>query len=111
MSNEILDDTSNYWQTIISTDKITGACIVLVGVFFSYVEINNWYSFHQTKELILALTWYSEPEIVYPCRIFSSVLTCFYGIRLILEKIRARTAIGLSILTLVGVYFGTLFLF
>lgn len=36
MSNEILDDAPNYWQTIISTDKITGACIVLVGVFFLY---------------------------------------------------------------------------
>jgi len=86
MSNEILDDTSNYWQTIISTDKITGACIVLVGVFFSYVEISSWYYFHYPR----GLTCFWEPEIVYPCRIFSSVLTCFYGIRLILEKIRAR---------------------
>jgi hypothetical protein len=103
MSNPILDDSSDYWKTIITFDKITAGIIILVGVFLIYNSINNWYSFHQTRELIIALLGFSGPEIVYPIRIMASLLICFYGIRLFLEEIQRRTAILLSIFTLLGI--------
>jgi hypothetical protein len=87
MLNQILDDSSNYWQTLITSDTIISVIIVLIGLFFIYDSIDNWYSYHNPSPIILALTWSpEEPAFVYPLRLLASILTCFYGVRLLLGK-------------------------
>lgn len=99
MSKPLLDDDSDHWKTIIRPDTINAGIIILIGVFFVCLTISEWYSFHDTS----ILSWHPEPEIVYPIKLLASLLTCFYGIRLFLEKMKLQTAILLSVLTLVGV--------
>lgn len=104
MTKPILDDDSDYWKTIIRPDTITAGIIVLIGLFFVCITILKWYSFHDSS----VLSWHPEPEIVYPIELMASLLTCFYGIRLFLEKMEKRRAILLSVLTLIGTNMMTL---
>jgi hypothetical protein len=103
MANPILDDSSDYWKTKIYVDKVISGFIIFIGMLLIYNSINNWYSFSQNKELIIALAWNREPEMVYPIRILASILTCVHGLRLFLGEIKIKTAIVLSILTLGGI--------
>jgi uncharacterized membrane protein SpoIIM required for sporulation len=98
MLNQILDDSSNYWQTIITSDTIISVIIVLIGLFFIYDSIGGWYYFHYPRGFVFMY----EPEITWPIRLMASILICFYGVRLFLGKMKARTAIVLSIFTLGG---------
>lgn len=107
MSNPILDDSSDYWKTIITSNKIIAGIIILLGMFFIYAGISEWYSIHYLRVLVS----FPQPEILHPIRILASIITCFYGLGLFFEKMKARTAILLSIFTLFGVNLATLLLF
>ncbi len=109
MTTPILDDSSDYWKIKIYVDKIIAGLIILIGLFFIYNSISDWYYFSQNKEIIIALVWNQEPEMAYPIRLLASILTCVHGLRLFLGEIKIKTAVALSVLTIVGVDFVILF--
>jgi hypothetical protein len=88
-------------------NKIIAGLIILIGLLLIYSSIDKWYCFHYPRAF--TLSWDLDPEIAHPLRLMASIVTCFYGIRLFLEKIEIKTAVALSILTIVGVDFVILF--